>query len=152
MTPSAPRNALGFALLLVAGCGSEPASAPPDAGAKAHHHDASVHAESGTVDASPDAGTEAAPTEAGEGSTVPVSVVAYASGYGPNIDWFSVDGGALVAKGSVVAFGSSPSFLAISPGATHLYAVDENTPGQVGAYSIDPKSGQLAFLGAVSSG
>jgi 6-phosphogluconolactonase len=159
MTPSTQRDAFGFApllllllLLLAAACGSQPASAPADAGAKPRHHDASVRAESGTVDASPDAGTEAAPREAGEDSTVPVTVVAYASGYGPNIDWFSVDGGALAAKGSVVAFGSSPSFLAISPAATHLYAVDENTPGQVGSYSIDPKSGQLGFLGAVSSG
>jgi 6-phosphogluconolactonase len=92
--------------------------------------------------------------EAGDASRARAMWVAYASGYGPDIDWYSVDRktGALTSKGYVASFGSSPSFLAVSPDARHLYAVDETTPGRVGAYTIDPASGSLAFLGAVSSG
>jgi 6-phosphogluconolactonase len=84
----------------------------------------------------------------------PGKVIAYASGYAPNIDWFSVDAdaGGLTSAGSVASFGTSPSFLAVNPRATNLYAVDENTPGQVGAYSVDATTGSLGFLGAVSSG
>ena len=47
---------------------------------------------------------------------------------------------------------AAPSFLAVDATSQHLYAVDENTPGQVGAYDIDPTTGALSFLGAVSSG
>jgi 6-phosphogluconolactonase len=80
--------------------------------------------------------------------------VAYASGYGPDIDLFSVDEGtgALTRVASTPAFGSSPSFLAINRAVTNLYAVDEDATGRVGAYSIDPATGALSFLGAVSSG
>jgi len=45
-----------------------------------------------------------------------------------------------------------PSFLAVNPSSTTLYAVDEDTSGQVGAYAIDPSTGGLTFLNAVSSG
>jgi 6-phosphogluconolactonase len=82
-------------------------------------------------------------------------LVAYASGYAPNIDWFTVDPqtGALGAPmGNLASFGTAPSFLAFDAVAAHLYAVDENTPGQVGAYSIDSVTGALTFLNAVSSG
>jgi 6-phosphogluconolactonase len=81
-------------------------------------------------------------------------LVAYASGYGPNIFTFDVDpaSGALRAASQVPSFGSSPSFLAHNGAMTFLYAVDENSTGRVGAYAIDGTSGALTFLGAVSSG
>jgi len=84
----------------------------------------------------------------------PAKLVAYASGYGPDIHWLSVDAttGALAPVGSVASFGSAPSFLAVEAAGKHLYAVDEATPGRVGAYSIDASSGALSFLGAVASG
>jgi 6-phosphogluconolactonase len=94
-------------------------------------------------------------TDAGAGdSGAPVHRVAYASGYGPDIRWLSVDTptGATAPAGSVASFGSSPSFLAIDAASRHLYAVDENSAGQVGAYAIDPASGALTFQNAVSSG
>jgi 6-phosphogluconolactonase len=89
-----------------------------------------------------------------DGATVDVRLTAYISGYEPNIDWFSVDPmtGALSATGSLASFGTSPSFLAVNPGGTNLYAVDENTPGRVGAYSVALDGGSLSFLNAVSSG
>ena len=81
-------------------------------------------------------------------------LVAYASGYGPSIDLFSVDpaSAGLTRTASFPAFGSAPSFLAVSAGGTNLYALDESAPGRVGAYAIDPQSGALTFLDFVSSG
>jgi 6-phosphogluconolactonase len=81
-------------------------------------------------------------------------LIAYASGYGPNIAVFAVDAvsGSLTPRASYPAFGSAPSFLAIDAARAHLYAIDESTPGRVGAYRIDPATGGLAFLDAVSSG
>jgi len=81
-------------------------------------------------------------------------LVAYGSGYGPNIVAYSVSAatGALAVIQSQAAFGTSPSFLAVNPALTRLYAVDENTTGRVGSYSIDPTSGDVTFLNAVSSG
>jgi len=98
-----------------------------------------------------------APSEAraGDGEAgAPMHLVAYASGYGPNIQWLSVDTttGATASAGSVASFGSSPSFLAVDATAKHLYAVDENATGQVGAYAIDATTGALTFQNAVSSG
>jgi 6-phosphogluconolactonase len=82
------------------------------------------------------------------------SLVAYASGYGPNIDLFSVDPatGALTPSGSVASFGPAPSYLTINRSVTNLYAIDESSPGRVGAYAISPGTGALALLNAVSSG
>jgi 6-phosphogluconolactonase len=81
-------------------------------------------------------------------------LVAYASGYGPNIQRLSVNTttGATASVGSVASFGSSPSFLAVDATSKHLYAVDENMTGQVGAYAIDATTGALTFQNAVSSG
>jgi 6-phosphogluconolactonase len=81
-------------------------------------------------------------------------LVAYASGYGPDIARFTLDdtSGALAPAGTTPAFGGSPSFLAVNPAVTTLYALDENANGRVGAYSIEAKTGTLTFLGAVSSG
>src|SRR5258708_15568442 len=80
--------------------------------------------------------------------------VAYASGYGPSIDVFSVDSatGVLTPRATYPSFGPASSFLAVDPSGTHLYAIDEGTPGRVGAYRIDPTSGGLTFVNAVSSG
>jgi 6-phosphogluconolactonase len=100
-------------------------------------------------------GTAPPPATDGGDATAPLGpLVAYASGYGPNIDIFSVDpaSGMLSSTSSVTAFGTSPSFLAVDRAAAHLYAVDENTTGRVGAYTIDATTGALTFLGAVSSG
>jgi len=90
----------------------------------------------------------------GTGDGGPMRLVAYAGGYASTITWFSVDGatGALSPSGSLAALGASPSFLAHNAAMTNLYAVDENATGRVGAYAIDPASGSLAFLDAVSSG
>lgn len=81
----------------------------------------------------------------------PKRLVAYVSGYGPNIDRYDVDRttGALTASGSVPAFSASPSFLAIH--GLHLYAASESA-NQIGAYAIAPSSGALTFINAVSSG
>jgi 6-phosphogluconolactonase len=88
-------------------------------------------------------------------SAAPASphLVAYASGYAPQLHVLAVDagGGALSPSSSVAAFGASPSFLAINPAATNLYAIDEEDAGRVGAYAIDRASGALTFLNAVSS-
>jgi 6-phosphogluconolactonase len=78
----------------------------------------------------------------------------YASGYGPDIAVFAVDpaSGALSPAHGTAAFGSSPSYLAVNPAATNLYAVDEEPTGRVGAYAIDPANGALRLLNVVSSG
>ena len=80
-------------------------------------------------------------------------LVAYVSGYGPKISWFSVDAssGALTASGSISSIGNSPSFLAWNRSHTFLYAVDEAAAGRVGSYAIDSKSGALTYMNDVSS-
>src|SRR5579863_941872 len=90
---------------------------------------------------------------AGDSAVVRGRLVAYASGYSPNIAWLDVDpeGGALTPRGTVASFGSRPSFLALSADATHLFAVNEDPEGRVGAYAIDPASGALTYLNDVSS-
>jgi len=80
-------------------------------------------------------------------------LVAYVSGYGPNIGWYSVDeqSGALGSKGSIKSIGNSPSFLAWNRSGTNLYALDEATAGRVAAYAIDSKTGALTYVNDVSS-
>jgi 6-phosphogluconolactonase len=146
---------------LAVGCGSSTGAAPADGGGvdgsmqvddagpdgQGQGHEAGADGSpTGTMDAAADASTEA---------SAPARLVAYASGYAPDIQWFGVDvqTGALAATASSLAsFGTAPSFLAFDGAARHLYAVDENTPGRVGAYSIDPDAGALTFLNAVASG
>ncbi len=91
---------------------------------------------------------------AGGDASAPPRLVAYASGYAPGLHVFSVDArsGSLAPAGSTSALGAAPSFLAVNPAATNLFAVDEVDAGRVGAYAIDPATGALAFLNAVSSG
>ena len=62
-------------------------------------------------------------------------------------DW-NLEIGALT---TLPAFAANPSFLAIDPSATHLYAVSENT-SQVGAYAIAPATGALTFINQAPSG
>jgi 6-phosphogluconolactonase len=96
------------------------------------------------------------PTDGGTGTDAAThtgTLVLYASGYGPNIDRFTLDTArGLSTPQSTTAFSNNPSFLAVNRAATHLYAVDEDAPGQVGAYSMDPNTGALTFQNAVSSG
>ncbi|HEY4014987.1 MAG TPA: lactonase family protein, partial [Polyangiaceae bacterium] len=82
------------------------------------------------------------------------SLVGYASGYGPDIDLLALDGatGAPTIKARVPSFGAAPSFLAVSHARTHLYALDEDAKGRVGAYAVDRATGALSFLNDVSSG
>ncbi|HEY8088282.1 MAG TPA: lactonase family protein, partial [Polyangiaceae bacterium] len=107
-----------------------------------------------TTDGAPEAGADAGDTGTAEGSSPPRPLVGYASGYGPDLQWLAVDAttGALSASGKLASFGAAPSFLEVDAAGKHLYAVDESTPGQVGAYSIDAKTGALAFQNAVPSG
>ena len=45
-----------------------------------------------------------------------------------------------------VGVASNPSYLAISPDKKYVYAVNENAPGQVTAFSFDKKNGKLTEL------
>jgi 6-phosphogluconolactonase len=124
----------------------------PDAWAPGH--DAGATDDGAGVDAPAEGSSPAGDgPSGGDDGSPPGRLMAYASGYGPEISIFSVDGqsGALAPSGTVASFGSSPSFLAVNPAATNLYALDEVSPGQVGAYAIGA-SGALTFIGAVSSG
>ena len=150
------------AALLVVACA---ACGNADGGSPAHHGtvDASTAGDAaGAGDVATDVASDVstshdasldAPVDAGAEAS-PARLVAYASGYGPNIQWLSVDGatGGLAVLGSLASFGSAPSFLAVDPAGKHLYAVDESTPGRVGAYAIDASTGALTFQNAVSSG
>lgn len=161
---------LGFTvvLFLAAACGSSKGSpeASSDAATDGPRKDAGtrpVHDASHPTDGdqSLDAadahlkGDGGAPlADSGHDAGIAVPLLAYASGYGPDLNVFAVDAssGALVTTSSLPSFGTAPSFLAINRSVTHLYAVDENTPGRVGAYSIAAPSGALTFQNAVSSG
>jgi 6-phosphogluconolactonase len=145
----------------VVGCGSSSGGdwdagvyVPPPVDAGAEVTDAPAAEGGGPVDSG--GGVDAASdARGGDGEAgAAMHLVAYASGYGPNIQWLSVAAspGATAPVGSVASFGSAPSFLAVDAAAKHLYAVDENVTGQVGAYAIDPATGALTFQNAVSSG
>jgi 6-phosphogluconolactonase len=150
------------AALLVVACA---ACGNADGGSPAHHGtgDASNAADApGGDDVTTDVASDVsvshdasldAPSDAGPEASAQ-RLVAYASGYGPNIQWLSVDSatGGLAVLGSLASFGSAPSFLAVDPASKHLYAVDESTPGRVGAYLIDASTGALTFQNAVPSG
>jgi 6-phosphogluconolactonase len=109
-------------LVAICGCGSSP--------------EAAIDAAPGS-DAAPDAGT-------------PARLVAYVSGYAPDIRRYDIgDDGSLAAIGSTEAFTASPSFLAITP--TAVYAVSEFT-SRVGAYRLDPASGTLTLVNDAPTG
>lgn len=81
----------------------------------------------------------------------PAHLVAYVSGYGPDLAWLDLDvaTGALAPVGTAPARQAQPSFLAI--GASTLYAVSESE-GRVAAYALDPTTGAPTFLADVASG
>jgi 6-phosphogluconolactonase len=45
-----------------------------------------------------------------------------------------------------VVAASNPSFVALDPTLTHVYSVNEDNPGRVSAYSLDPSTGKLSFI------
>jgi len=47
---------------------------------------------------------------------------------------------------------SNPSFVALDPSLTHLYSVNEDAPGRVSAYSINPSNGNLTFINSQPAG
>ena len=47
---------------------------------------------------------------------------------------------------------SNPSFVALDPSRTHLYSVNEDAPGRVSAYSINPSNGNLTFINSQPAG
>jgi 6-phosphogluconolactonase len=86
----------------------------------------------------------------------PKRLVAYVSGYGPNIAWYDVDRatGTLSILGTIPAPGS-PSFLSIHGRNSRLrpmlYAANEGT-NTIGVYVIDPSTGALTGGAGPSSG
>lgn len=46
---------------------------------------------------------------------------------------------------------SNPSFVALDPTLKHLYSVNENAPGAVTAYALDPSTGMLSALNSMSA-
>jgi 6-phosphogluconolactonase len=154
--------------VLAAGCGGSAGDAPGDGGRLVDvtateaaggdggrgGYDGGDDA-GGTPDGGSDATLDAMPADAPAETDAPTRLVAYTSGYAPDIAEYAVDPqtGALGAPSSSLAsFGTAPSFLAVDAAVHHLYAVDENTPGQVGAYRIDAATGALTFQNAVPSG
>ena len=152
MSPA--RVAVVLSLALVA-CSSEDggAASSTSGGPDATTDGVAPDGSSGGPDAATDGAIADSPAPIDAADAAPLGpLVAYASGYGPSIVVYSVGAnGALNAKGTTNAFGASPSFLAVRPGSTHLYAIDEATAGKVGAYAIDRTSGALTFLNSVST-
>jgi 6-phosphogluconolactonase len=151
---------IGGVVATACGGGDDGAGGTPSPG-----HDASVSGDGAlAADGAPlggdgapstDAGPRDAPAggDAADASTPHGPAVVFASGYGADLNVFSVDPatGALAPTSSVAAGDPSPSFLAVRPGGAHLYAVGESAAGRVGAYAIDRKTGALSYLGGVSS-
>lgn len=94
--------------------------------------------------ASPDAAGDA-PGGAGQ------RLIAYVSGYGPDIAWLDFDpaAGRLTPVGALAAMQGAPSFLALTQ--SHVYAVSESA-SRAAAYAIDPASGALRYVNDVDSG
>lgn len=84
-------------------------------------------------------------------AAAPRHLVAYVSGYAPNIAVFDFDAGTgtLASVGQVAASAASPSFLAMTR--TRLYAVSE-AGDEIGAYAIDQTTGRPTLLDQVASG
>ena len=64
---------------------------------------------------------------------------------------FDPETGTLRTAGEVTPI-LNPSFLALAPDGGTLYAVSETEPGEVGAFRVDPVSGELTELNRRSSG
>jgi 6-phosphogluconolactonase len=85
----------------------------------------------------------------------PQRMMVYVSGYSPQIASFSLDNnGQLTAQATTAATGY-PSYAAVDPSHTHLYAVNEAYVAgsvQVDTFAIDGASGALTPLGDVGAG
>jgi 6-phosphogluconolactonase len=78
---------------------------------------------------------------------------AYTSGASKGIYKASLDLGAgTLGPTNLAGTDSNPSFVALHPNHKFLYAVSEQTPGYVTAYSIDPTTRNLTYLNQLSSG
>jgi 6-phosphogluconolactonase len=90
----------------------------------------------------------------GDGMTVdarPTALFAYVSGYSTTIKRYSLANGVLSEAGTTPSFASNPSFMAIAPSNTHLYAASE-AMNRAGAYAIDQGTGALTFINDVGVG
>ena len=85
-----------------------------------------------------------APTADGDAGNPP-ALFAFVGGYSTTITRVSVENGVLVQPATTTAFAQDPSFLAIRPAQTNLYAVSEST-SRAGAYAIDPQTAALTYL------
>ena len=89
-------------------------------------------------------------------AAAPVTRLAYVSTYtpaGPGITLWRVDAATGVMEQIEAWQASNPSWIAIDQQQRHLYAVNEDEPaGGVSAYSIEPRTGRLTQISAVSSG
>src|ERR1035438_542126 len=63
---------------------------------------------------------------------------------------FQPSTGKLTARG-LAAETSNPSFLAVAPNQRFIYAANENSPGTISAFAIEPGTSHLRLLNAVSS-
>jgi 6-phosphogluconolactonase (cycloisomerase 2 family) len=97
---------------------------------------------------------------AGAGSTAAPATPPYAYGY---VGTYTPNGGGIYAFRIELATGAltqlqvvddirNPSWLALSPDQTRLYAVSEIDSGALVSYAIDPRSMRLTRLSAVASG
>jgi len=82
---------------------------------------------------------------------IPRALFAFVSGYSSTITRFSVEAGALTQPMTTQAFAANPSFLAIDPAQTHLYAASEST-SRAGAYAIDPQTAALTYQNDIDVG
>ena len=46
---------------------------------------------------------------------------------------------------------SNPSYLALDPTLSHLYSVNENAPGGLSAYALNPSTGMLTFVNSMAA-
>ena len=81
----------------------------------------------------------------------PTALFAYVSGNSTTITRYTLAGGALTEAGTTTSFAANPSFMAIDPSNTHIYAASEST-SRAGAYTIDQATGALAFINDVAVG
>ena len=100
-----------------------------------------------------DAGPSTPAADGGVDAKPKGPLFAYVGGYGATISAFSVDAstGALAARGTTNVATGNPSYLAVHPDSTFLYALSEVGGGRVSAYAIDRSTGALTYLNDVSS-
>lgn len=129
-----------FFTAALAGCGGGPSN-PDDAAGM-------VGADDGADDGVVDSG--------GAEVVAPTGVpFVYVGGSGNLVRIFrlNVNDGSLTPVGSPVDAGTNPTFLAVNPERTTLFAVNEasGSSAAVASFHIDPKTGALQFLSRVSS-